>query len=146
MKPGSLLVSKALRSEKVRFGLVGVVNTSVDFILLFVLARVIGLPVIPANMVSTLMAVGVSYLLNKKAVFRNAESQGIATIVAYVVVTLLGLWGLQTVVILIVTPLLDDMVATELSLFIAKVLATLASLIWNYLWYSRVIFRKKHDN
>ena len=146
MKPRSFLTARALRSEKIRFGLVGVVNTSVDFIILFILARIVGIPVVAANMVSTVVAVGVSYILNKKAVFNNVDKQGIGQVAVFIVVTLAGLWGLQSLVIIGVTSVLAYIGNPELILFIAKILATVASLIWNYIWYSRVIFRKKHEN
>lgn len=143
MKQGSFLAAGALKSEKIRFGLVGVVNTSVDFALLFLLARIFGVPVLVANMISTLCAVAVSYLLNKKAVFKNADKQGLRSVLLFVAVTLAGLWGLQSLVIAIVTGALGVVGDDALILLIAKIVATITSLVWNYVWYSQVIFRKK---
>lgn len=143
MKLGSFLPTRTLKSEKVRFGLVGVVNTSVDFIILFVLARLVGVPTIAANMISTISAVGVSYLLNKKTVFKSDDQQGARMIAVFVIVTLTGLWGLQSIIIIFITTVLSGIGNAEIVLLIAKIIATLASLVWNYVWYSRVIFRKK---
>lgn len=146
MKRERLVTARALKSEKLRFALVGVVNTSVDFVILFVLARVMGVPVVVANMVSTIIAVGVSYVLNKKAVFKNVDKQGVALVIAFVAVTLAGLWGLQSLVIVAITALFAHTGDQAWVLLLAKVIATVASLIWNYLWYSRVIFRKSDES
>jgi len=64
--------AKLASSQKVRFGLVGVVNTVVDFIVLNVLVSVVGIAIVPANIVSTTVAMLTSFTLNKKAVFQGS--------------------------------------------------------------------------
>lgn len=132
---------RVLASKKIRFGLVGLVNTGVDFSILFILARIIGLPVIVANVISTSCSMTVSYLLNKKAVFGNTDKNNKRQVALFVIVTLTGLWGLQSLIIMIVSELLRDMFNSDVILLVAKLLATVASLIWNYILYSRVVFR-----
>lgn len=145
MRHGSS-VQRVVQSEKIRFGLVGAFNTAVDFSILFVLARLVGIPTVVANIISTSCALAVSYLLNKKAVFRDTDKNNHRQVVLFVVVTLVGLWGVQSVVMLGVSELLHSMLPAlgdgTLALVIKKAVATLVSLIWNYLWYSRVVFRK----
>lgn len=129
--------------EKVRFAMVGSVNTLVDFTILLMLASVIGLPSALANIISTSCALVVSYTLNKKAVFGNTDPHNHRQLAMFIIVTLAGLWGLQTLVIVTVGALLQTISFTSAeSLIVAKAVATVASLIWNYLWYSRVVFRK----
>ncbi len=136
-------VQNILRSEKIRFGLVGVFNTGVDFGVLFILARLMGVPTLVANVVSTTCALIVSYTLNKKAVFRNTDTRNHRQVLLFVVVTLAGLWGVQSVVIMASTTMLHGLIANSgLLLLVTKGIATLFSLVWNYLWYSRVVFRK----
>lgn len=142
MKRGRLIAARVVDSKKLRFGLVGAVNTGVDFAILFLLARVFGLPLVAANMISTSFAMVVSYILNKNAVFKNSDKQGLAVFAAFVTVTLIGLWGIQSVVITLVANLLAGFWSADVVLFAAKILATVASLVWNYIWYSRVIFKK----
>lgn len=132
-----------LRSEKIRFGLVGAFNTGVDFGVLFILARLMGVPTLVANVVSTTCALIVSYTLNKKAVFRNTDTRNHRQVLLFVVVTLAGLWGVQSAVIMASTAMLHGLITNSgLLLLVTKGIATLFSLVWNYLWYSRVVFRK----
>jgi putative flippase GtrA len=135
-----------LGSQKIRFGLVGLVNTATDFAVLLSLVVVIGIPTTLANIISTSIALAVSYMLNKKAVFGNADGHNRRQIMLFIIVTLTGLWVIQTLVIVTTSNWLQVLIGNDhaaIVLIIAKIIATVISLIWNYLWYSRVVFRKK---
>jgi putative flippase GtrA len=139
-------LSYFVKNEKIRFGLVGVVNTVVDFSVLLSLVVILGIPSVIANIFSTSCALIISYLLNKSAVFGNKDANDYRKIVLFVIVTLTSLWGIQTVVIVGVGGFISGLVpqmSAVVVLTIAKVIAIAFSLIWNYLWYSRVVFRKK---
>lgn len=126
---------------KLRFGTVGAANTAIDFGLLFVL-RSLGLPIIPANIISTTAAFSFSFFANKKYTFKSNGNVK-RELILFVTVTLLGLWVLQNIVIqLVLWPLSTTTIPSETSLLIAKVIATLVSLIWNYVMYSRVVFKQ----
>ena len=144
---GGKTVQSLLRSEKVRFGLVGGVNTVTDFTILFVLVKVFGVAVFAANIVSTSAAILVSYLLNKKAVFGSNEKTSKRQILLFITVTLTGLWVIQSIVITAVSQLGHTLFALDSHdievLFVAKVCATVVTLVWNYVWYSRVVFKKE---
>lgn len=134
------------RYEKVRFITVGVINTLVDFSILLSLSLLLNFPVFIANVLSTSCALAVSYLLNKKAVFDTDEKHTARQIILFVVVTLTGLWVLQTLIILGVSTLIRSYASgidTALAVVIGKVVATVVSLTWNYIWYSRVVFKKE---
>jgi len=127
---------------KLRFGTVGAANTAVDFGLLFVL-RSLGLPIISANIISTTAAFCFSFFANKKYTFQSKDGNVKRELFLFVIVTLFGLWVLQTIIIqLVLWPLHTTNLPSETSLLIAKVFATLVSLIWNYIMYSRVVFKK----
>jgi putative flippase GtrA len=127
---------------KLRFGTVGAANTAIDFGLLFIL-RSLGLPVISANIISTTAAFCFSFFANKKYTFKSTGGNVKRELLLFVVVTLFGLWILQNAVMqLILLPLHATALPAETSLLIAKVLATLVSLVWNYVMYSRVVFKK----
>lgn len=136
-------LSKTAKLQKVRFGIVGLVNTGVDFSILFLLIALFSLPAVVANMGSTLIALAVSYALNKRAVFGDSSTNNVRQIVTFVTITLFGLWVLQGIVIMGLPTLLWMFygLGDGTSLFIAKLIAVVASLTWNYLWYSRVIFK-----
>ncbi len=146
---GKETVQTLLRSEKVRFGLVGGVNTATDFGILFILVKALGVPVFAANIVSTSVAIGVSYLLNKKAVFGSNDQANKRQITLFIIVTLTGLWIIQTIIIALVSQLFYVSLHTDAHnifvLFVSKVLATAATLVWNYIWYSRVVFKKEQS-
>ena len=135
-----------LKYEKVRFMLVGAVNTAVDFAVLLILSIVLGIPATLSNIVSTSCALAVSYVLNKKAVFGDADPNNRRQIILFVGVTLVGLWVIQGAIIIWLNSWFEAL-APQLSLpfalMISKAIATIASLIWNYMWYSRVVFRKE---
>lgn len=133
---------RLLRYEKVRFVAVGALNTAVDISILFVLANLFLFPTILANVISTSTALVVSYLLNKKAVFGDTDTSSIKQVVLFVSITLVGLWVLQGAAITLLEPLLEPVLGKSGALLGAKLIATLFSLSWNYIWYSRVIFRK----
>lgn len=138
-------VGNILKYEKIRFGLVGLVNTVVDFGVLSVLSLLVGVPVFMANIISTSCALVVSFLLNKKAVFGNRSEVSSRQIISFLLVTLSGLWVLQTLVMMVVWWVIYSVIGEfqlALSLIVGKVIATAVTLVWNYLWYSRVVFRK----
>lgn len=143
MERGKSLAKQTLASDKVRFGLVGIVNTFVDFATLFLVAKLFGVPTVIANIISTSCAVAVSYVLNKKAVFGNTDRNNHRQLLQFIVVTLVGLWILQSAIIVGITMSFASAGHSDLVLFGAKLAATAASLVWNYIWYSRVVFRKK---
>ncbi len=136
-------LSKAAKLQKIRFVIVGLVNTGVDFSILFLLIALFSLPAVVANMGSTIIALAVSYALNKRAVFGDNSAKSIRQIVTFVTITLFGLWVLQGIVIMGLPTLLWMFygVGDGTALFIAKLIAIAVSLVWNYLWYSRVIFK-----
>lgn len=128
---------------KLRFGTVGAANTAIDFGLLFIL-RSLGLPVVPANIISTTAAFCFSFFANKKYTFKSKGGNVKRQIMLFIVVTLFGLWVLQTTIMqLVLLPLNSLAIPSETALLIAKVIATLVSLIWNYVMYSRVVFKHK---
>lgn len=129
--------------EKVRYVLIGTLNTAVDFSILFSLVTFFAVPALIANIASTSTALVVSYLLNKRAVFGDTDTHNPRQVVLFVVVTLAGLWILQGLVIEAVRSLAHAWLPAHgsVGLLAAKAIATLFSLTWNYLWYSRVVFR-----
>lgn len=128
--------------QLLRFGIVGGANTALDFGLLFVF-KFIGIPVEIANIMSTGLAFIFSFFANKKYTFKTTNTNVIREMILFVIVTLTGLWGLQTLIITLThNPLTQLMGNTDVALLIAKLLATVASLTWNYLFYSKLVFKK----
>lgn len=130
------------KAQKLRFMAVGAFNTTIDFALLFGL-KSLGLPEIPSNILSSTTAFIVSFFMNKKITFKTTDTDVKREIILFVTVTLFGLWVIQSVIIWAVMSLEHDLIANEsLKLFIAKLIATATTLVWNYFLYSRVVFKQ----
>lgn len=130
------------KRQLLRFGVVGGINTALDFGLLFVF-KAFGLPIGFANILSTGIAFVFSFFANKKYTFKTSGTNVVREMILFVIVTLFGLWVLQTAIIQLTLPWLTGFIKQqELALLVAKLLATVVSLTWNYLLYSRIVFKK----
>ena len=128
-------------AEKIRFALVGGFNTALDFIILFGLVA-LGLDKIPANYISTTVTMVISFFINKEFTFKSKDKTSTRKFLIFIAVTAFGLWVIQPIVILFVSWLLAGTGwLAPVILFVAKIAATVASLIWNYLFYSRIVFK-----
>ena len=146
--PTRIIRSKAAKSKKTRFALVGVVNTIVDFAVLNILRSVFGVSLLPANIVSTTAAMLTSFSLNKKAVFRGSDDGSHRQqFVQFIAVTLASIWFVQGGVIVLMHGLLSQVLPGDFNQVwiidnVAKIIGIAAGFVWNYMWYSRVVFKK----
>ncbi|QHU89893.1 GtrA family protein [Candidatus Saccharibacteria bacterium oral taxon 955] len=130
------------KSQLIRFGLIGIINTVLDFGLLFILKSV-GLMATTANIFSTSIAFVFSFFANKKYTFRSSGTNIVREMILFVAVTLFGLWVLQTGVIWLVLPHLSKLLrSSEMGLLVTKLIATAVSMTWNYILYDKLVFKK----
>lgn len=148
--------TKASLLEKLRFALVGAMNTLVDFGIFNTLIFTAHLPIIAANLTSTFAAMCLSLALNKYFVFQDKEPLTGKKFVLFIGITLVSIWLIQSCVIALLNgafgvPLhaaaqtLHELTGFNEKFFadnIAKVFATFASLVWNYYFYKRLVFKK----
>jgi len=79
---------------------------------------------------------------NKRYTFQATGNNLVREVTLFTIVTLFGLWVLQTVVIYLLQPLIEPLIGNkDLALLITKVLATGVSLVWNFVLYKYVVFR-----
>ncbi len=129
-------------AEKIRFIIVGGFNTALDFGILFLLTF-LGMDKIVANYFSTGIALIFSFFANKTFTFKHKSGNAKKQFALFLIITLIGLWVIQPIVIWVSTAALAPYIPNEaINLFIAKLIATVASLIWNYILYSRIVFKK----
>jgi putative flippase GtrA len=121
-----------------RFILVGVLNTGIDFVVLFALTKS-GMELIFANMISTSCALAFSFFVNRSFTFGVTGNKAVQG-AKFIVVTLAALWILQPAILIGGDTLLTPVWGSDLSLLLAKLIATVASMIWNYLFYDRFVF------
>lgn len=140
-------MEKLLRNhaEKFRYLLVGGGNTILDFLLLFLFVN-LGLNKIPANYLSTGITMVISFFVNKSFTFKDDDASSKRKFALFIIVTVTGMWAIQPLLIWGVTHVIDPYIASaNVQLFIAKLIATGGSLVWNYYFYSRVVFKKKES-
>jgi putative flippase GtrA len=142
-----------------RFLSVGVFNTLFDIAILNTLVFLFSAPVVAANLVSATISMTASYFLNHHIVFRSKESHSFKKFIHFFLVTGVGILGIQSLVIYGVTHLLqhqqsfvDGLTHTlslghlsneALEVNVAKILAVLVAMVWNFTIYHFVIFKKQ---
>ena len=110
--------------EFIRFGLVGVINTAVDFCIFVLFYRGFGIDPLIANGIAFLVAVTNSYLMNHRWTFRRPGNT--LTFSAYVRFVALNTGGLLIGTLAIL--LLEGVLPLEF----AKLIAAGFTLLWNY--------------
>ena len=134
-------------ADKLRFAIVGSVNTALDFSILFILTMLFNIPKELANFISTSVSFLFSFFANKKYTFKSTSKNLKKQFLLFTIVTLFGLWVIQTIIITAITPVFTNLgVNKPAALLISKLIATAASLIWNYTLYSRVVFKKPKNS
>ena len=134
---------KATKHRPLRFAIVGISNTVLDFTLMNLLSLA-GLNLIIANTISTGIAMIYSFLMNKKWTFRNAGQDYLRQVILFFIFTAIGIWVIQNGLIILAKHYLprfglSDRVFNNL----AKLGASVFSLTWNYLTYNRFVFTDK---
>ena len=127
-------------TKPLRFIIVGIANTAIDFIVLLSLTAV-GLPLVAANFISTSVALTFSFFANRTFTFGSTGKKR-SQALRFLLVTLVGLWVLQPIVLVLAVPVLEGMLSREASIVVAKLIATVVSMVWNYLLYDSLVFRK----
>lgn len=121
---------------------VGGANTVLDFGILFILVS-FGLDKLVANFISTSTAFLFSFFLNKSFTFRSKSGNAKKQFALFLVITLFGLWVIQPIIITAVSRGIGGLhLSAPVVLLIGKLLATVVTLVWNYVLYSRYVFKK----
>ena len=114
-----------------KFMVVGTIGFVVDFGTLNLLVLLAGLQVLIANTISFSLAVISNYTWNRFWTYPDSRSKPVRSqLIQFVVVNVAGL-GINTLVLAALTPLFTRMVG-ELGYNIAKAIATVIVLFWNF--------------
>jgi putative flippase GtrA len=136
----------------IKFSMVGVVNTLVD-VTIFTALHTAGLSLLPSNIISTSVALTLSFILNRRFTFPSGRVSP-KRIAVYIAVTLGGLWVLAPLTIKALMNL-DQMIGYTdplIALFgheeiirtvVPKLGSVAVTLAWNYIWYSQVVFSSR---
>jgi len=159
-----------------RFGLVGVINTLVDYVVFIALTVIFQLPlsrVWLAKYPSSAIAMTISYVLNRRFVFRSRRRDVAAEALQFFSTTLVGVFVIQNLLTQFLASdfqyfgqaafrFLDLLGLSDLQFslhdrtlgltrsFTIKTtafgLATVASLTWNFVTYKYWAFRQAHED
>lgn len=136
---------KLFDTKQLKFTIVGALNTAIDFSI-FIILTTLGFNSVFANIISTSCGMGCSFLLNRSFVFGSSNSKTHVEIVKFLGITLIGLWVIQNIIIIGCNWLFGSLFAIHHDIIlnlISKLLATGASLVWNYYWYKNYVFKEK---
>lgn len=122
--------------QALKFGVVGVINTIIDFSVYNILIVYALFPVLGANTISFTLAVINSFFLNKFWTFGSRSRHNItAQFIKFVLVSLVGLL-LSNLTVYVTNIQLDW------HYNIAKVISIAVVLVWNFLGYKLLVFKK----
>jgi putative flippase GtrA len=164
--------SRQTAGQVARFGLVGVINTLVDYVVFIALTIVFRIPLSKvwlAKYPSSVVGMVVSFILNRRFVFRSQRREVGGEVFRFVTATLIGVFVIQNLLTLFFASnfqyfgttafrALDAVGLSELTVTVhdrtvgitesftiktvAFALATIASLTWNFLTYKYWAFRQ----
>ncbi len=138
------MVNFKITPRKIRFGLVSSISTAIDFTILLVVTGLFHLPLIGGNFISTSTSFIFSFFASKKFAFKTPDHHIKNEALKFIIVTLSGIWLLQPALMWLLEPVIRDFGITGvLVIIIAKLIASLATFTWNYLFYTRLVFNKK---
>ncbi len=130
-------------AEKLRFAVIGGINTAIDFGLLFALVDGFHIPIFYSNIISTSAALTFSFFANKKFTFRDNSKNARSQLMRFLIITLFGLWIMQPIVITLSHSVLYySSLDNNIKLLIGKLFASCFTLVWNYLMYKKYVFKK----
>ena len=127
------------QSKSGKFVMVGGSVTIIDFAMFNLLAY-FGITVLLANLISTCIAMTVSFLANKRFTFNSKSSKYLHEVMLFLAFTTFGLWVIQSLAIQGILTISPSSWPEAVRLNVAKVIATLLSMAWNFLTYSRYVF------
>lgn len=118
-----------------RYAFIGGIATIIDWSTLFILTDIVSIHYLFSACFSFLAGLIVNFLLSKLMVFKAEEAKvnGVLEFVAYAIIGAVGL-GLTELIMLGFTDFL------KLHYMMSKVIATVMTLVWNYIARKRIIY------
>jgi putative flippase GtrA len=127
---------RAVSLKALSFAMVGVVNTVVDLAVFLLAYGVLGLPLVPANVLAWLVAVSGSYVMNSFITFSVESGRKLRwrDYLSFVASGVAGVVANTTVLVLL---------SYVVPVIVAKLAAILASFLVNFLLSHLVVFRAR---
>jgi len=135
-----------LLRKAISFGLIGVLNTGVDFAVFWIGAQEFGLPLVVANTLSWFVAASGSYVMNSMVTFaaESGRKLGWRAYATFLASNLLGLVANTTVLVVIANLFAPAFLADRgAQLAAGKLCAIGASFVVNFSLSHFVVFRRR---
>ena len=134
--------------QLIKFVVVGVINTGIDFVILNIEMALTNISSGPGmfvqNAISFSLATINSYYLNKRWTFEDKDTQKEGVKFSqFLIVSLIGV-SINSLVVYGITTFIPPVAGLNPKLWanIAKLIATGVSIIWNFLGYKFIVFKK----
>jgi putative flippase GtrA len=132
-----------------KFITVGLANTAVDFGVLNFLMWSSGIyegkSIILFNVISFLIAAIHSYIWNKLWTFGMKEKTNVVgQFLQFIIISLIGVL-INSGIVYIIATWVNLGTSKEIWVNIAKIVATIVSLVWNFVGYKFIVFKKKNE-
>lgn len=144
----SVIPKLSILKQVGKFGMVGVLNTSIDFgifnFLITTTGIVVGASLAFLNIISFSFAVVNSFFWNRLWVFEDRRHElHLNEFFSFLVVSIIAV-GLNSAIVLTLSTFVPPFFGFDQKTWIniAKVFATLFSLVWNFLGYKFIVFKK----
>lgn len=125
----------------VKFGIVGVSGTLIDFSITWLCRDIFGLPDLIANAIGFVVAATTNYILNRIWTWHSTEKNVGVEYLKFFAVSVIGL--LLNTLILFLLKGFDLFDNPDLNFWSAKVGATLIVMLWNFFANNFFTFKKK---
>jgi len=146
-------IRKLWEKRVFRFACVGVINTLTDISILNTLVFAFNLKLLVANSISASISITISYFWNHAIVFQRQHKLSLWLFFKFAVVTGLSIIAVQSVVIygmehvltlhsLMSFDHLSNAKAKFIQVNVSKIVAVLVSMVWNFILYQMVVFKK----
>ena len=139
---------KKVLAEIIRFGIIGVLATFVDWGIFRILSRYLGVYYILSSIFSFSVSVIFNYLFSRAWVFHVTEKQNLVReFVLFMITSIIGL-GINTLVLwlcvewLFVQLTFLSVIPNDILELLGKAVATFVVMIWNYLIRKFLVFKK----
>lgn len=127
---------KELINQIAKFGVVGIIATLIDYILLFILTDVFKIYYMTSSIISFSVSLIFNYIASIKWVFNVEHKQTYKDGLLFLIFSLIGLWINQEVMYLTVEKL-------GIYYMISKIFATGIVMVWNFI--TRKIFIENYE-
>lgn len=124
-----------------KFGIVGVSGTAIDFGVTWFFRNIVGFGDLVANALGFTVAATTNYILNRRWTWRSQEKKVGVEYLKFFAVSLIGL-GLNTLILSLLKHLFT-FPNEDTNFWLAKIGATLVVMLWNFFANNFFTFRKK---